>query len=239
MSKSSIRSCRPWQPDGPGFLHVIGRLRNGATLAAAQSEMNSAAAQINKLGGRASMGNFTVSVFPFQADTVREVRPTLLCLFAGVGLVLLIGCANIANLLMARARRRLRETTIRAALVLLAPVSHASSSPKACCLAFSEASLRSLPDCCHSRHPRRTATLISTFDRVPLDLRVLVFTFAVALGISVLFGLAPVYSVRTSTSHATCKESRVNRLVRAGPGKVHSSLPRSRSLSFCSPVPAC
>jgi predicted permease len=106
----------PWGADGPAFLHVIGRLRNGATLAAAQSEMNSAAEQINKLGGRASLGNFTVSVFPFQADTVREVRPTLLCLFTGVGLVLLIGCANIANLLMARARRRLHETTIRAAL---------------------------------------------------------------------------------------------------------------------------
>jgi hypothetical protein len=43
----------PWQPDGPGFLHVIGRMRKGATHAAAKSKMNSAAAQINKFGGRA------------------------------------------------------------------------------------------------------------------------------------------------------------------------------------------
>lgn len=187
----------PWQPDGPGFLHVIGRLRNGATLAAAQSEMDSAAAQINKLGGRASMGNFTVSVFPFQADTVREVRPTLLCLFAGVGLVLLIGCANIANLLMARARHRLRETTIRAALgasrsrlarqfltesLLLGTLGSVAA------LATGFAAIQAI---LAARPPS-----FANFDRVPLDARVLVFTLAVALFTSVLFGLAPVFSVR-------------------------------------------
>src|ERR1700722_5110687 len=187
----------PWQADGPGFLHVIGRLRNGATFGAAQSEMNSIAAQINKLGGRASLGNFTVSVFPLHADTVREVRPTLLCLFGGVGLVLLIGCANIANLLMARARRRLRETTIRAALgasrgrlarqfltesLLLGILGSIAA------LVTGYAAIRAI---LAARRPS-----FVNFDRVPLDTRVLAFTFAVSLGTSVLFGLAPVFSVR-------------------------------------------
>jgi putative ABC transport system permease protein len=198
----------PWQADGPAFLHVIGRLRNGATLAAAQSEMNSAAAQLNKLGGRASLGNFTVSVFPLQADTVREVRPTLLCLFAGVGLVLLIGCANIANLLMARAKRRLRETTIRAALgasrsrlaqqfltesLLLGILGSVAA------LATGYAAIRAI---LAARPPS-----FANFDRVPLDARVLVFTFAVALGISVLFGLAPVFSVRSIDLTRDLRES--------------------------------
>ncbi len=198
----------PWQAEGPAFLHVVGRLRNGATLAAAQAEMNSAAAQINKLGGRASMGNFTVSVFPLQADTVREVRPTLLCLFAGVALVLLIGCANIANLLMARARRRLRETTIRAALgasrsrlarqfltesLLLGILGGVAA------LALGYAAIRAIL-------AARPPSLVN-FDRVPLDAPVLAFTFAVALFTSVLFGLAPMFSVRRLNLTRDLRES--------------------------------
>jgi putative ABC transport system permease protein len=199
----------PWRADGPAFLHVIGHLGHRATLAAAQSEMNSAAAQINKLGGRASLANFTVSVFPFQADTVREVRPTLLSLFAGVGLVLLIGCANVANLLMARARRRLRETTIRAALgasrfrlarqfltesLLLGVLGSVAA------LATGYAAIHAI---LAARPPS-----FANFDRVPLDIRVLGFTFAVALGISILFGLAPVFSVRRIDLTRDLKESR-------------------------------
>ena len=198
----------PSQAEGPAFLHVVGRLRNGATLAAAQAEMNSAAAQINKLGGRASMGNFTVSVFPLQADTVREVRPTLLCLFAGVALVLPIGCANIANLLMARARRRLRETTIRAALgasrsrlarqfltesLLLGILGGVAA------LALGYAAIRAI-------FAARPPSFVN-FDRVPLDAPVLAFTFAVALFTSVLFGLAPMFSVRRLNLTRDLRES--------------------------------
>ena len=198
----------PWQADGPAFLHVIGRLRNGATIAAAQAEMDSAAAQINKLGGRASLANFTVSVFPLHLDTVREVRPTLLCLFAGVGLVLLIGCANIANLLMARARRRLRETTIRAALgasrsrlarqfltesLLLGILGSIAA------LATGYAAIRAI---LAARPPS-----FVNFDHVPLDARVLAFTVAVALCTSILFGLAPVFSVRRLDLTRDLKES--------------------------------
>ena len=199
----------PWRADGPAFLHVIGRLRNRAMLATAQSEMNSAAAQINKLGGRASLGNFTVSVFPFQADTVREVRPTLLCLFAGVGLVLLIGCANIANLLMARARRHLRETTIRAALGASRSRLARQFLTESLLLGVlgSVAALATGYGAIHAILAARPPSF-ANFDRVPLDIRVLVFTFAVALGISILFGLAPVFSVRSIDLNRDLKESR-------------------------------
>jgi predicted permease len=199
----------PWQPDGPGFLHVIGRLRKGATIAAAQAEMNSAAAQINKLGGRASVGTFTVSVFPLQADTVRDVRPTLLSLLAGVALVLLIGCANIANLLMARARRRLRETTIRAAL--------GASRGRLARQFLTESLLLGIFGglaatvtgyaAIHAILAARPPSFVN-FDHVPLDMRVLAFTFAVSLATSVFFGLAPVFSVRRIDLTRDLSESR-------------------------------
>ena len=187
----------PWQADGPAFLHVIGRLRNGSTLASAQAEMDSATVQINKLGGRASLANFSVTVLPLQADTVREVRPTLLCLFGGVGLVLLIGCANIANILMARARRRLRETTIRAALgasrsrlarQFLTESLLLGLFGSVAALATGYAAIRAIL-------AARPPSFIN-FDHVPLDARVLAFTIAVAFCTSILFGLAPVFSVR-------------------------------------------
>jgi predicted permease len=187
----------PWQADGPAFLHVIGRLRDGVTFAAAQSEMDSAAVQINKLGGRASLGKFTVSVFPLQADTVREVRPTLLCLFGGVSLVLLIGCANIANLLMARARRRLRETTIRAALGASRGRLARQFLTESLLLGIlgGIAALVTGYAAIHAILAARPPSFVN-FDHVSLDARVLAFTFVVALGISVLFGLAPMFSVR-------------------------------------------
>jgi len=198
----------PWQADGPAFLHVIARLRDGATFGDAQSEMNSAAAQINKLGGRASMGNFTVSVFPLQADTVREVRPTLLCLFAGVGLVLLIGCANIANLLMARARRRLRETTIRAALGASRSRLARQFLTESLLLGLlgAVAALATGYAAIHAILAARPPSFVN-FDRVPLDAPVLVFTLIVALLTSFLFGLAPVFSVRRLDLSRDLKES--------------------------------
>jgi putative ABC transport system permease protein len=198
----------PWEPDGPSFLHVIGQLRGGATLANAQTEMNSAAAQINKLGGRASVGHFSVSAFPLQADTVREVRPTLLFLFAGVATVLLIGCFNIANLLMARAQRRLRETTIRAALGATRARLARQFLTESLLLGIlgSVAALATGYAAIHAILAARPPSL-ANFDHVPLDARVLAFTLAIALGISILFGLAPVFSVRRINLTRDLRES--------------------------------
>jgi putative ABC transport system permease protein len=187
----------PWEPQGPGFLHVVGRLRNGSTTASAQAEGDAIATQINALAGRSEMAHFRFYVFPLQADDVRDVRSTLLFLFDGVALVLLIGCANIANLLMARARQRQQETTIRAALGAsrgrLVSQLFTESLLLGCfggvaALGLGWVAIRAIL-------AARPPSFVNLGD-VNLDWRVLAFTFAVAIGTSVLFGLAPMIAVR-------------------------------------------
>jgi predicted permease len=104
------------QPDGPNYLRTIGRLRSGANFFQAQSEFNGIAAQLRRTAPIFDDEKLSLHVAPLQDDDTRNVRRTLLLLFGGVALVLLIACANVANLLLARSSYRMRETTIRAAI---------------------------------------------------------------------------------------------------------------------------
>jgi predicted permease len=104
------------KPDGPGYLRTIGRLRPGANLAQAQSEFDGIAAQLRSTVPAFDDQKFSLHVAPLQDDDTRNVRRTLLLLFGGVAFVLLIACANVANLLLARGSYRLRETTVRLAI---------------------------------------------------------------------------------------------------------------------------
>jgi predicted permease len=187
----------PWEPNGPGFLHLVGRLRNANGLAQAQAELRTIAEQINDIGTRIKVPNYHLYTFSLQDDDVREVRRTLYLLFGGVAFILLIGCANVANLLMVRSRQRLHETTIRAAL--------GASTPRliqqilietlamvllggAVAMLLGWAALKAII----AVEPSSFAHL----GQVSLDVRVLAFTFAVALCTSLLVALAPISMVR-------------------------------------------
>ena len=104
------------QPGGPQFLRLVGRLRPGASIEQAQSEMVGVAGQLRTLVKGYSEQNYALRVVPLQQDDTQNVHRTLVLLFGGVGFVLLISCANVANLLLARAGNRERETVVRAAL---------------------------------------------------------------------------------------------------------------------------
>lgn len=104
------------QPRDQAYIRIVGRLRAGASVQQAQAELDNIAAQLRAGFREYSEQNLRLQTLPLQADVAHKVRPSLLTLFAGTGFVLVIVCANLAMLVLARGNERRSEIAMRAAL---------------------------------------------------------------------------------------------------------------------------
>lgn len=179
---------------GSHGLEVLGRIKPGLSLAQAQSDMNRVAGTM--IEQHASYPyrkyDFGILLHPLLEETVGDVKPSLFVLMAAVALVLLIACANIANLLLARATERQQEMETRLALganggrlarqILTESVVLAVAGGVVG-IAVTPLILRGLVFLAAKTLPRAVDTGI--------DARVLALTAAVSLATGILFGLAP------------------------------------------------
>ena len=197
----SERFAEAMQSRGAFWLTVIGRLRPQVSRPAAQSEMDGIASRLERqYPTNAGLG---IRLVPMHDEIVGEVRRPLLILLGAVAFVLLIACANVANLLLTRAASRQKELAIRAAL--------GAGRSRIVRQMLTESVLLGLAgggaglllavwgvDLLHALAPSNLPRLTL----VSVDPRVLAFTVCASLATGLIFGLAPAFQGASSAGEA-------------------------------------
>ncbi len=198
-------------------LRVVARLRPGITLSQAQADLNVVAANLAQAYPANDKG-MGIRAVPLGQQVTANVRPGLLTLLGAAGFVLLIACANVANLLLCRAAARQKEIAVRVAM----GASHRRVAQQllieSLLLAFAGGAMGLLLAAAAIRaaEPFLPADL-SRASGIGLDGRVLVFSGLISLATGVLFGMAPLLQARRVNANESLKQgARIARGTQSG-----------------------
>lgn len=203
----------PFQPSLTGDPNpnatVIGKLKTGVTEAQARSDLESLANSYRDLYPKAMQPGESVGLQPYQDLFTSNARELLWILLAAVGFLLLIACANVANLHLARAEARRKEIAVKRALGASGwrVIRQLLTEGILLSLAGAAAGLLLAIWCAQLLMSVIPRTLVSRSTEISLDWRVLAFALGLAIVTGIVFGLVPALQARRINVNTTLKES--------------------------------
>ncbi|HJQ25177.1 MAG TPA: ABC transporter permease [Blastocatellia bacterium] len=189
---------------------TVARLKDGVSLSQAQADMDAVAARLEQQYPRTNTGR-GVALYTLLDDTVRIYKASLLTALLAVGFVLLIACANVANLTMARAASRTKEIAVRLALGASRWRIMRQLMTESVILALIGGTAGILlalwgVDTLKAAMPGETIRFIIGWKNIRINLMVLGYTLGLSVLVGIIFGLAPALQASTPDLNETLKE---------------------------------